>query len=119
MQLCLFSSGLREHGLLYSVIKCLLTLFRVEENVLISCACIPTLGPFFKFLQGKDMKSAFRAVSQYWRTRERSDHIALNDYDLHGKVDLDVKKSGMGQDAESLENLESGSRHQKGVSHFV
>ncbi len=104
MQLCLFFSGLRKHILLDLIMNCLLRSFRVEENVLISCACIPTLGPFFELLQSKNFKGAFRAGSHYWSTRGRSDQIALRDYDSHSKVkDSNAKFSGAGQDVESLD----------------
>ena len=77
---------------------------RVEENVLIACACIPTLGPLFKLLQGKDLKSAFRAVSRYWKSTDRSDHMALKDYDSLGKTKgSSAKISDAGQDIDSLE----------------
>jgi len=72
--------------------------------VLIACACIPTLGPLFKLLQDKDFKRAFRAVSQYWKSTDRSDHMALKDYDSLGKAKgSNAKFSDAGQDIDSFE----------------
>lgn len=110
-QLYPFSSGLRKHTLSKIILKNPLNLFRVEENVLIACACIPTLGPFFRFLQSKDLKGAFRAVSQSWKTRDHSDRIALKDYNSSGQVkESDGNISEARQDVESLDSLEKGSR---------
>lgn len=78
-------------------------MFRVEEDVLIACACIPSLGPFFQFLQSKDFKGAFRVGSQYWGIRGESDRIALRDYDSLGKVkDSNTKFNQPRHDVESL-----------------
>ncbi|MCJ1398245.1 hypothetical protein MMC11_001442 [Xylographa trunciseda] len=69
----------------------------VEENVIITCACIPTLGPLLVYLQGKDLKSVFRAVSQSWRPRDRSEQMALKGQDSTARI------SGSTRDNRSLE----------------
>lgn len=56
------TSGLREFILFDLIIKCLLRPFRVEENVLIACACIPTLGPFVDYYGAKISKARFGLV---------------------------------------------------------
>ena len=103
-QLYLFFFGPRKYPLIYESTNHFLILHRVEENVLIACACIPTLGPLFKLMQGKDFKSAFRAISQYWRRTNGSDHIALNEYDSLSKVkDSSDKFQDAGRDMDNLQ----------------
>lgn len=54
--------------------------------MLITCACIPTLGPFIAFLRGKDPGTAPPAITQSWITRGRRDRIVLSDYGSVGKL---------------------------------
>ena len=76
----------------------------MEENVLITCACIPTLGPFVTFIQGKDLRSALRTITQSWSTQARSDRIALRDYGSVGKMtDSTTKISSVKQNNDDLE----------------
>lgn len=96
-------------SLIYEYEESLLKLARIEENVLIACACIPTLGPFFKLLQGKDYKGAFRAISQYWRSTSRSDRFALKDYDSYT---ISKGSTAKGRIAEqNIDVLERGSQY--------
>lgn len=82
----------------------LLNLRRVEENVLITCACIPTLGPFITYLREKDLSAAFRAITQIRSTRGHSDHIALRDYGSVGKLtDTTTKAGSVRQDDDGME----------------
>ena len=72
--------------------------------MLITCACIPTLGPFITFLQGKDLRTALRAITQSWSTRSRSDRIALREYGSVDKmIDSTTKISSVKQNDDDLE----------------
>ena len=76
----------------------------MEDNVLITCACIPTLGPFIAFLQGKDPRTALPAISRSWSTRGRRDRMVLSDYGSVGKlIDSTTKVSSVRQDDDDLE----------------
>ena len=67
--------------------------------MLITCACIPTLGPFITYLREKDLWAAFRAITQIRGTRGHSDRIALRDYGSVGKLtDSTTKVSSVRQD---------------------
>lgn len=72
--------------------------------MLITCACVPTLGPFITFLQGKDLGTAFRAITQSWSTRSRSDRIALREYGSDDKTtDSTTRISSVKQNEDDLE----------------
>ena len=72
--------------------------------MLISCACIPTLGPFIAFLQGKDHRTALPAITRSWSTRGRRDRMVLSDYGSVGKItDSTTEISSVRQKHEDLE----------------